>query len=570
MRNVLATLFAASAATLGLAQSPLTTAFAGGNSGNVGGGLYFDLQILTTVTLTQIDINSTLAAGTALNFEVHLGPTTYVGNTASAALWAPVATASGTLSGLGVPSVGVLTPIAPLTDITLAPGNYGVALRALGHDWAYTNGVTCTSTTVPGSCANSLFNRTEMILRAGAAQNAFLTGGVFSPRIINCNIHYTPPVGNPIAVASQQKYGDGCYGRWTSFYEHTPNPIGLDIGNVPANPSGVTTITFGFAGATYNVSAGGTAFTPPTTPPIVLANGNTIFTATSALGAALPVTILYPSAGAVGFANDLDISPDGYILPTTGTLNDNTPTVAEFLAGAARWAPLWKNLDPILGGSMHIEVEAGTGALVVTWNAVRNDNVLLTGGTTTNSFQVAFYNTGNVEYRFAGMSQEGGGTLPIIMGLTQGAGALDRGNLDISGSLPFSTSTVDNEPLSVELSARPVLGSAPNWIVTGYSQGTSPTNIGARILSFTQFNPGLPLGGLGMPGCFQFVGLDSTAVFFTLGNPTSTFPFIPGGIPNLPAFNGVLVFGQAATFTSGYNPLGVITSNGLRLQLGTL
>ncbi|MCC6783709.1 MAG: hypothetical protein IT457_12775, partial [Planctomycetes bacterium] len=35
-----------------LAQSPLNTLAGGTNQGNVGGGIYFDLQINTTVTIT--------------------------------------------------------------------------------------------------------------------------------------------------------------------------------------------------------------------------------------------------------------------------------------------------------------------------------------------------------------------------------------------------------------------------------------------------------------------------------------------------------------------------------------
>jgi hypothetical protein len=144
--------------------------------------------------------------------------------------------------------------------------------------------------------------------------------------------------------------------------------------------------------------------------------------------------------------------------------------------------------------------------------------------------------------------------------------ALDRGTVDISGLLPFSTDAVDNPPLKVTLDSRPVLGTNPNWVISGY---TPTTVIGARILSFTQINPGFDLLGLGMGGCRQYVGLDDV-VFFVCGPGQTSLPFVGGGIPNIPVFIDVLVFGQAASVTSGFNALGVISSNGIRLRLGTL
>lgn len=562
MRKVHALLVLASAATIGLAQSPLTTSFAGGNSGNAQGGIYFDLQVNTTITITQIDFNSDPVAvgipvGSAGTMSVWLGPTTYLNNIANTSLWTIVASAPVTVQAVGTPTTGVLS-----TPFALGPGNYGVAMQSQGFNWEYTNGVTCTSTTVPGSCSNSLFSNAELTLRGGAAQNAFLTNPAFTPRVFNGSIHYTIG-GTPIAVASQQKYGLGCYGRWTSYFEDHPNSVGFDLDN--------TTVEHIFAGSHYaQVQVGATAFTPPGAgaPAATFLSGDNSVLATAVLGAAaLPFPILYPQAGLAGVANDLEITSEGYIIPLptagvpSGLTVDTTPTSAELLNGPERWAPHWKNMNPTAGGNVTVENLGGT-ALVVSYNGV-NDN----GATST--FQVVFHQGGNVEYRYGIMSHVGGGSFPVVMGLSQGGGALSRGNLDVSAAMPFPMHAVDNAPLDVSLDNRPILGSNPNWVVSGYSQGTTPTVLGARILSFTQFDPGLPLAPLGMPGCNQFVGLDSTSVFFTAG-PTTTFPFINGGIPNLPAFNGVLVFGQVATFTSGYNGLGVIASNGLRLLLGTL
>ena len=42
---------------------------------------------------------------------------------------------------------------------------------------------------------------------------------------------------------------------------------------------------------------------------------------------------------------------------------------------------------------------------------------------------------------------------------------------------------------------------------------------------------------------------------------------MPVSIPNNPALAGLHVYSQSLTFTAGYNPLGIVFSNGLNLGL---
>jgi hypothetical protein len=114
--------------------------------------------------------------------------------------------------------------------------------------------------------------------------------------------------------------------------------------------------------------------------------------------------------------------------------------------------------------------------------------------------------------------------------------------------------------LALTASARPVIGTSINLVTSGIPAGTP---LGADILSSTQYNPGIDLGAIGMPGCRQYVGLDSTMVFVVTGATAS----VPLGVPNIPALAGVRVQCQSATFSSGINALGVIASNGLTLVL---
>jgi len=551
-------------ATVGVAQSPLITLSGGTNQGNVGGGIYFDLTVNTTITINRIDFlcGANTVAGTG-TMDVYLGPTTYVGNVTNPALWTLVASAAVPVAPSAI-SVGTLN--APFA---LAPGNYGVALKSNAYSNGYTNGVTCTSTTVPGSCANSIFSNAELTLRAGAAQNSFLAGGIFQPRIFNGQIHYTPG-GTPIAVASWQGYGKGCYGYYRSFYQLFPNPVALNLGTTGGVANAVTAFKLVSAGNFYNVVQTNTPIVTPTSTPIALTSSDTTFNATASFpSGVLPFPILVPRDGGVFVASDLSISTDGYIVPFDPAnpngpavpANDNTPTVNEFLGVVTRWAPHWKNMEPTSAttpGSMHVELDAASGALLVTWN-----NVADVALTTTSTFQVAFFANGDVEYRYGAMSGNGGGSYPVIIGFTNGNNSLDWGARELSGALPFSTNPQDNLPITLSLSARPQLGTSPNLTTENIPAGTV---VGSSILSFTQINPGFDLASFGMPGCFQYTGLDVTNVFFVTG-PTATAPF---PIPNLSTFNGVLVYGQTLTLTPGFNLLGGLTSNGLRFAIGSL
>jgi hypothetical protein len=268
-------------------------------------------------------------------------------------------------------------------------------------------------------------------------------------------------------------------------------------------------------------------------------------------------------------ANDLEVFTDGYIVPLatstpSGFLNQPAPTVVDFLnAPTIRWVPHWKNMDPFTIGTMTVEVEAGANALIVSWNGVADPNATVT----TSTFQVAFYPNNDVEYRYQAISVGGGGSFPVLIGLTHGNGAQER-QLDLSLAVPmgFSTQAIDNPPLDVVLDARPLLNTSPNFVVSGYSAATA---LGVIVLSVTQHDPGIPLGVIGMPGCFLFAGLDVLNPVLLSPGQTVT-PFVPGGIPNTPSLNGALLLGQAATFTSGFNAFGMISSNGLRITLGSL
>jgi hypothetical protein len=108
-----------------------------------------------------------------------------------------------------------------------------------------------------------------------------------------------------------------------------------------------------------------------------------------------------------------------------------------------------------------------------------------------------------------------------------------------------------------------VLGTTINLVTSGIPGGTL---LGATIFSNIQHDPGIDLGSIGMPGCNRYVDLEVSRIFLVSAATGS----VPQSIPNSPSFAGVQVHCQSATFSPGFDPLGVIASNGLTLVLDVL
>jgi hypothetical protein len=544
-------------APLALAQSPLVTLTGGTNLGNVGNNLYFDLQVNTTVTITQISflVGGVFAGppvATSGSCDIWLGPTTYVGNTTNQGLWTQVATTGPVPIAPAVMSTGTLT-----VPLCLGPGNYGVALKSNQFAHGYTNGVTCTSTTIPGSCSNSVFSNAELTLKGGANQNTSWTSGLNQPRIFNGSISYTLG-GTPVAIASWQGYGLGCYKFHHTFQENYLNPsTSFDLGNA----TGTNSLHLSFIGTGYIVgpfNTTGTYFTPTGAATPIISSDATNATVT------LPFGLVYPMPSGAQVTTQLEVSDNGWISPQPGTnaTAGANPTEATWLVGGPRWG-MWYNFNPALNASsIKTELDPSGQIYYVTWDGVADS----AAATDINHFQMAFFANGDVEYRWGSMVTGTGGTAPALVGWTPGGGVLDPGDVDISAiTAPFTTGPTDNPPLTLSLTQRPQLGTSPGFLTSNIPAGTA---LAALILSFGQVNPGIDLGFLGAPGCSEYVNLGGavTTVFVVSGSST-TFNF---AIPNLPVYNGQLLYGQSASFTSGYNPLGILASNGVRLVVGTL
>ncbi|MFN9757542.1 MAG: hypothetical protein ACK58X_14110 [Planctomycetota bacterium] len=539
----------------------LNTNLTPNNGGNVGGGLYFNLQVNTTLTITQLSMwtgGATVANANA-SFELWLGPSTYVGNVTNPSLWTRVgATASTVLTAAGqqlLPNLAVI-PVPQIAAVTLAPGNYGFALRAVGCSQGYTNGIGTGCGATPGSCTNTLFSTPELVLRGGAAQNAFLGGGIFQPRMFSGAITYTVG-GTPITFAQREPYGNGCYRKFRSFYELFPSSVQVDFNNTSM------LLTYDSANNSYIATAGTTPVLAVTSPLLGHLDNNDIV-----VPLANSQPIIYPGVGGPGIVTtSVEMNSNGYVKLAGTAPSVNNPDVTAWLTSAAVRIGNHYDMDPsVVGGTTHYDYDTATSSHVFTWLNVATRGI----AATSNTFQMAFFGNGNVEFRWGVMSVAGGGTWPTLVGFTPGNGAADPGSIDITASLPFATAGVDQPALALTSNANPVLGTTVDLTLAN----VTGANLGLTFLSLGNLGPlspaGLDLGIIGAPGCVANIDLNSAVGFLVSNIPglgTLTTPFaIPA---NQLALIGVQLYAQSAWLDATQNAAGLTTSNAVRLGIGS-
>jgi hypothetical protein len=354
---------------------------------------------------------------------------------------------------------------------------------------------------------------------------------------VNCNIHYSTGAG----FATATKYGDSCYQVAGTKREFFAAAGAFDLSN--------TAMSLLFNGTNgYVVVPGVSAYQAPTGAATVLALSDDSET-TVALAGALAV----PG----GSTNSLTVCSNGFISVASGNGTAFTPSDAAWLAFAqTNWAN-WHDYNPAAAGSGTVKFEESGSLSIVTW-----DGVFDFGGSTPSTFQYQFDRaTGNVHIVFETMSLLGNGHL---VGFKCGGAVEATPPIDISVALPGTfQASCDSFGLDLSSSARPIIGTT---IFLTTSRVPAGGNFSVLLLSFGALIPQLELSSLGMPGCYQHIALGGAA---TLGFGFTSSWTVPFDIPNVPAYVGLkIAFGQSAAWVAGANPLGVITSNGLRLVVG--
>ncbi len=265
---------------------------------------------------------------------------------------------------------------------------------------------------------------------------------------------------------------------------------------------------------------------------------------------ALPFTFPYPG----GSTNAISISSNGFIWLQPGNLNarccDGDP--AQFVLDPASIAALWMDLFPPGGGTIGFDVAPGNQEVHITWANVPEywNNPPQTAQITlrsNGSFRLAWQNVSNSQHN-------------VLVGFTAGNATVDPGSWNFSiGQVVIGTGGTPSK-LRAQTGSLPAIG-------TTFTMEIEPTPgslIGLMVLGLASFSPGIDLTVLGMNGCELYASLDALLTVPLVGPPTP-FPF---AIPNTQALVGMNLSAQAATLVPGLNPLGLSSSNGLRMVLG--
>jgi hypothetical protein len=413
-------------------------------------------------------------------------------------------------------------------------GILGACTATLGSATSY-NSYAATSGPVASSILGSPVTLTRFGTQTGIASNGGNQPCFQTPTgpLSRVDVYVGPVVGHR---ADWQAYGTGCVDRASAtFYEaFAPGTFDLVNASIRLVPTGNG----------YLAMAGSPLWWTPV-------GANLGLTDDSVSGPlSLGFTLNYPG----GSTTDVYASSNGFVWAQASIVNGCcTGDPTQFVAGGARWSLLWNDLNPSSGGTIVFDQDPANGAAYLTYT-----NVPEYSAGNPNTFQIAFFANGVVEYRWQSCSIT---VHTALTGWTPGA-SQDPGSIDLSTGLPIVTQP-DLRALALASSARPILGTAISLDTTNVPVSCV---IGATMMGLIQWNPGLDLTGIGMPGCYQYLDIIATSLWFPGGTGGST----PFQIPLSSAYAGMPMFGQSAAMVPGINLLGVVSSNGVMLTLDFL
>jgi hypothetical protein len=265
---------------------------------------------------------------------------------------------------------------------------------------------------------------------------------------------------------------------------------------------------------------------------------------------ALPFTFSYPG----GSTNAIGISSNGFIWLQPGNSDsrccEGDPTW--FISDPASIAALWMDLYPPGGGTISFDVAPGNQEVHITWanvpeyygNPPQTAQITLRSN---GSFRLAYGTVANTQHS-------------VLVGFTQGNSTIDPGSSDFSvGPVIIGAGGIPTI-LRAQAGSRPGIGST----FTMEFDPTPGSLIGIMVLGTAGFSPGIDLSVIGMAGCELYASLDVLVTVPLVGPPTP-FSFV---IPNNQALAGLNLYAQAATLVPALNPLGMSSSNGLRMLIG--
>lgn len=171
---------------------------------------------------------------------------------------------------------------------------------------------------------------------------------------------------------------------------------------------------------------------------------------------------------------------------------------------------------------------------------------------------VSVDNTIHHQYVVANTFDMQGGTLRLIPTSPGWVALYTPNGANCASSQAYGTGCGN---LAFSISGPPIVSTSINLQVAGITP-TAP--FGGIALGFVRHDPGLPLTGIGMPGCFQYNEMLAVNLFFPLGAPSVSIPF---AVPNFP---GVVLQAFAISYdpTAALTPFGAVSSDAEQLNLG--
>lgn len=222
--------FAAAALSLSASAqcASLTTLIAPNNGLSANAQVVFDMTVLNPagITIDAIDTVCSSTAGTAFTIDVYTCPTTYVGNDLNSAAWTFVGT------GMGVSTGNTTIANVDLSDFTLAPGSYGIALNATTGGFRYTN----------GTGSNQQYSNADLQLDLGLSHSAWWGGTTNTPRVWNGTIYYNCAPNNPLVYCTAGTSTNGCVPALTASAQPSASfasPCVMTAANIEGQKSGM-------------------------------------------------------------------------------------------------------------------------------------------------------------------------------------------------------------------------------------------------------------------------------------------------------------------------------------------